>query len=171
MNSVWACCNRFIQVLLFSGTLSVFRPMIVFSFLIRILQILTARFVFLQNKGRVMAIQNKSVPFSYVPWKFFFKFRQDYHRSLVCISFYSTTLSLFLCILQYKTSILSFPMFYIITDKATICSCTLRLFWTSSSDPCAVPTVSWRPSLWGHWPWPDWTTALCPGSSRPWIQV
>lgn len=34
-------------------------PMIVFSFLIRILQILTARFVFLQNKGRVMAIQNK----------------------------------------------------------------------------------------------------------------
>uniref|UniRef100_K1QPP7 Receptor for retinol uptake STRA6 n=1 Tax=Magallana gigas TaxID=29159 RepID=K1QPP7_MAGGI len=40
-------------------TLTSYRPMIVFSFLVRILQILTARFVFLQNRGRVMAIQNK----------------------------------------------------------------------------------------------------------------
>nr|XP_022337726.1 stimulated by retinoic acid gene 6 protein-like [Crassostrea virginica]XP_022337727.1 stimulated by retinoic acid gene 6 protein-like [Crassostrea virginica] len=34
-------------------------PMVVFSILVRLLQILTAKFVFLQNNGRVMAVQHR----------------------------------------------------------------------------------------------------------------
>lgn len=124
--------------------------MIVFSFLVRILQILTARFVFLQNRGRVMAIQNKSVLF-YATFLiklmfhslFFFNSNKTTIYSLMCILLEKASYHLFYVFCYVERAYhLFLSLLFITTDKATICSCTLHLSWTSLSGPCAVPTAS-----------------------------